>query len=145
MCGHIMVGMVFCIPHTMHMPTQCTHPHTHTHNAHAHTMDTPTHTTQWTHSHNAHTHTSTPHNAHTHTMDTPTQWTHHTIHTPTQWTHPHNGHTHITASLYDLLKHNGPLIADDVIHYSYQMFDALDFLHTKLMMVHCDIKRKHLL
>ncbi|KAL5505815.1 hypothetical protein EMCRGX_G007322 [Ephydatia muelleri] len=51
----------------------------------------------------------------------------------------------MSSSLYDLLKHNGPLIADDVIHYSYQMFDALDFLHTKLMMVHCDIKPANLL
>lgn len=51
----------------------------------------------------------------------------------------------MSSSLYDMLIQNGPLGADDVIHYSYQMFDALDFLHTKLMIVHCDIKPANLL
>ena len=51
----------------------------------------------------------------------------------------------MSSSLYDLLAHNGPLMVDDVIHYAYQMFDALDFLHTKLEIVHCDIKPANLL
>ena len=33
---------------------------------------------------------------------------------------------------------------EKVHHYAYQLFDAVDFLHHKLKIVHCDIKRESL-
>ena len=34
---------------------------------------------------------------------------------------------------------------EKVHHYAYQLFDAVDFLHHKLKIIHCDIKRESLL
>jgi len=39
----------------------------------------------------------------------------------------------------------GPLSVEKVHHYAYQLFDAVDFLHHKLKIVHCDIKPANLL
>ena len=36
---------------------------------------------------------------------------------------------------------NGPLLFDKVVDFSYQLFSALDFLHSGLKILHRDIKR----
>ena len=36
---------------------------------------------------------------------------------------------------------NGPLLFDKVVDFSYQLFSALDFLHSNLRILHRDIKR----
>ena len=36
---------------------------------------------------------------------------------------------------------NGPLLFDKVVDFSYQLFSALDFLHSSLKILHRDIKR----
>ena len=37
---------------------------------------------------------------------------------------------------------NGPLPPDTTLNYSYQLFEALDYLHQELRVIHCDIKRE---
>ena len=46
------------------------------------------------------------------------------------------------ACLQGYLFKCGPLALEKVHHYAYQLFDAIDFLHHKLKIVHCDIKRE---
>ena len=46
------------------------------------------------------------------------------------------------ACLQGYLFAKGPLRLEDVHHFAYQLFEAVDFLHHKLKIVHCDIKRK---
>ena len=38
---------------------------------------------------------------------------------------------------------NGPLLFDKVVDFSYQLFSALDFLHSSLRILHRDIKRTY--
>ncbi len=40
---------------------------------------------------------------------------------------------------------NGPLTMSDVHHFSYQLFDALEYLHNKERIIHCDVKPANLL
>jgi serine/threonine protein kinase len=40
---------------------------------------------------------------------------------------------------------NGPLSSEAVLNYSYQLFEALDYLHQTLKVIHCDIKPANLL
>lgn len=47
-----------------------------------------------------------------------------------------------TASMQSYLFKNGPLTMGDVHHYAFQLFDALEYLHNKESIIHCDIKRK---
>ena len=49
-----------------------------------------------------------------------------------------------TACLYSHLNENGPFGNEDLHHFGYQLFDALDYLHSKLRIIHCDVKRKAL-
>ena len=35
----------------------------------------------------------------------------------------------------------GPLSPETTLNYSYQLFEALDYLHQTLKIIHCDIKR----
>ena len=37
---------------------------------------------------------------------------------------------------------NGPLSAETTLNYGYQLFEALDYLHHTLKVIHCDIKRE---
>ena len=37
---------------------------------------------------------------------------------------------------------NGPLPPDTTLNYSFQLFEALDYLHQELRVIHCDIKRE---
>ncbi len=37
---------------------------------------------------------------------------------------------------------SGPIPLINVHHYACQLFDALDFLHNKHGIIHCDIKRE---
>ena len=44
--------------------------------------------------------------------------------------------------LQSYLFNGGPLSVEDCHNYACQLFDALDFLHTKINLVHSDIKRE---
>ncbi len=48
----------------------------------------------------------------------------------------------IAANMQSYLHRNGPLPMSDVHHFSFQLFDALEFLHNRELIIHCDIKRK---
>ena len=37
---------------------------------------------------------------------------------------------------------NGPLPPDTTLNFSFQLFEALDYLHQELRVIHCDIKRE---
>ena len=55
------------------------------------------------------------------------------------YTHTHT-HTH-TGCLQGYVFENGPLSTESTLNYSYQLFEALDYLHQELRVIHCDIKR----
>lgn len=47
-----------------------------------------------------------------------------------------------TGCLQGYVFDNGPLCPDTTLNYSYQLFEALDYLHQRLKVIHCDIKRE---
>ena len=44
--------------------------------------------------------------------------------------------------LQEYVFENGPLPPETTLNYSYQLFEALDYLHQELRVIHCDIKRE---
>ena len=50
-----------------------------------------------------------------------------------------------TACLHAYLHDNGPFGIEDLHHFGYQLFNALEYLHSTLRIIHCDVKRKALL
>ena len=49
-----------------------------------------------------------------------------------------------TGCLQGFVFENGPLSPETTLNYSYQLFEALDYLHQRLKVIHCDIKREFL-
>ncbi|CAI8017544.1 Mitogen-activated protein kinase kinase kinase 1 [Geodia barretti] len=47
--------------------------------------------------------------------------------------------------LQEYVFENGPLPPDTTLNYSFQLFEALDYLHQELRVIHCDIKPANLL
>ena len=43
--------------------------------------------------------------------------------------------------MQNYLFHGGPLSVENAHNYACQLFEALDFLHNKLHLVHSDLKR----
>jgi serine/threonine protein kinase len=49
-----------------------------------------------------------------------------------------------TGCLQEYVFENGPLPPETTLNYSYQLFEALDYLHQQLHVIHCDIKRERI-
>ena len=60
--------------------------------------------------------------------------THKVIHIPCSY----------TGCLQGFVFENGPLSPETTLNYSYQLFEALDYLHQRLKIIHCDIRREFL-
>ena len=46
-----------------------------------------------------------------------------------------------TGCMQNYLYHGGPLSIENAHNYACQLFEALDFLHNKINLVHSDLKR----